>query len=359
MNTEILQIIGYLNLLELSLSNKLTKETVEKQYRTMSHIYHPDVSAKYYKDGKKFIQLKEAYNFVINNIDYVNKLIENNFSSEESINQSRNTFSTNCQNMKTTKQTSENYKVNNVNRKKLFISIGVVISIILLITTISLIIESTRHYCYYELTSKTEYCDKEGTALYKCTGCEKSYTRTLKAAGHNYIVSSQKEATCLTTGSTTYKCSKCKDTYMETIKATGHDSYYYGGEACRRCGQLSFICSNGDTLPLVVDTIFWTGDTVVQQLITSIKIDIQYNGGITATISGQKIYQYNSKYEFVSFRWQVRDSMNNVIAEGKVHKEGVYQGEYFTVISKSHSYSYVKETQYYVYILPGEYEGRS
>lgn len=64
---------------------------VNELYRKLSHIYHPDVANARYKDGKKFVELKDAHDYLIENIDYVNGLIRNSFSSNG--NQSR--YSTN------------------------------------------------------------------------------------------------------------------------------------------------------------------------------------------------------------------------------------------------------------------------
>lgn len=80
MEKEIIKIITYLNLLELPLNKIVTKEKIEEAYRKLSHIYHPDVANSRYKDGKKFIELKNAKEFLINNISYVNQIINGNYS---------------------------------------------------------------------------------------------------------------------------------------------------------------------------------------------------------------------------------------------------------------------------------------
>lgn len=80
MDKEILKIISYLNILELPNDNLITSDQVNEAYRKLSHIYHPDVANARYKDGKKFVELKDAHDYLIDNIDYVNNLIKNSFS---------------------------------------------------------------------------------------------------------------------------------------------------------------------------------------------------------------------------------------------------------------------------------------
>lgn len=79
-----IQIISYLNLLELPTNKPITEEDVQSSYRKLSKIYHPDVANDRYKDGKKFIQLQEAREYLISNISEVNSLIRNGFSSSSS-----------------------------------------------------------------------------------------------------------------------------------------------------------------------------------------------------------------------------------------------------------------------------------
>ena len=78
------KIISYLNILELATDKPISEEIVKEAYRKLAQIYHPDVANARYKDGKKFIQLKEARDFLIDNIDSVNSLIRNGFSSSSS-----------------------------------------------------------------------------------------------------------------------------------------------------------------------------------------------------------------------------------------------------------------------------------
>lgn len=81
MNNDILKIISYLNLLELPIDKPITQDAVIDAYRKLSKIYHPDVANSRYKDGKKFIELQEAKDYLLNNLSYVNNLISSGFSS--------------------------------------------------------------------------------------------------------------------------------------------------------------------------------------------------------------------------------------------------------------------------------------
>ena len=81
MNNDILKIITYLTLLELDIENLISKEMVIDAYKKLSKVYHPDVANNRYKDGKKFIELQQAKNYLIENISYVNSLIMAGFSS--------------------------------------------------------------------------------------------------------------------------------------------------------------------------------------------------------------------------------------------------------------------------------------
>lgn len=359
MQTEIIKIISYLNLLELPLDRRITKEDVEKQYRILAHVYHPDVSSKHYNSGAKFIKLKEAHDFIIDNIDYINFLIENNFSTENSTEYQNRGFFNDCSSNTKPENKPQNYDINPVdkehknvnkkNKKVVFVSSIVAISLVLSASLVSVIVVTNRHNCSYHLVSKTEYCDKSGSALYRCDGCGESYTTTVKAKGHNYVVSSEKEAKCLTAGSKTYKCTNCQDSYTETIKALGHN--YTHEKDCTRCGQKRFVCSYGQTMPYTVNLNFWTGSKMASYEITN--ISYYYNNGMKFTFSGKKTYQYSSSYDYVRFRWQVRDENDYVLVDGEVYKENVQKNEYFTVNGTDdfYGFSYTAEKQYYIYLL--------
>lgn len=84
MNNDFVKVISYLNILELPIDSEISKEIVVNAYRKLVQIYHPDVANNRYKDGKKFIELQKAKDYLINNITSVNILIMTGFSSVSS-----------------------------------------------------------------------------------------------------------------------------------------------------------------------------------------------------------------------------------------------------------------------------------
>lgn len=92
MDNEVLKIISYLTLLELDIKTQISKEMVIDAYRKLAQIYHPDVANSRYKDGKKFIELQEAKDYLINNMSYVNSLIRTGFSSATTNTKSSNDY---------------------------------------------------------------------------------------------------------------------------------------------------------------------------------------------------------------------------------------------------------------------------
>ena len=81
MENDNVKIISYLNILELPIDQPINAEIVNGAYRKLSKIYHPDVANDRYKDGKKFIELQNARDYLIANVDIVNSAISNGFSS--------------------------------------------------------------------------------------------------------------------------------------------------------------------------------------------------------------------------------------------------------------------------------------
>ena len=59
--------------LELDPSKELTLDSIKSQFRKLSKIYHPDLANSMYKDGKKFIEINEAYNYLNKNYEEINK----------------------------------------------------------------------------------------------------------------------------------------------------------------------------------------------------------------------------------------------------------------------------------------------
>lgn len=81
MEFNIVNTIKCLTLLEFPTNKTITVEAIRSQYRKISHVYHPDVSNDRYKDGERFKELSEAQEYLIKNIDIVNRLIASNFAT--------------------------------------------------------------------------------------------------------------------------------------------------------------------------------------------------------------------------------------------------------------------------------------
>ena len=79
-------IIQYLTILELPLDKPITEQDVKSQYRKLVHVYHPDASVDVYQDGERFKLLQKAYEYLKEDLDYVNSLIRNNFQNNASYN---------------------------------------------------------------------------------------------------------------------------------------------------------------------------------------------------------------------------------------------------------------------------------
>ena len=82
-------IIQYLTILELPLDRAISKEIVKAQYRKLVHVYHPDASIDVYQDGERFKLLQRAYEYLIEDVNYVNSAISRNFENSSSFNYSR------------------------------------------------------------------------------------------------------------------------------------------------------------------------------------------------------------------------------------------------------------------------------
>ena len=71
------QIKKYILLLELPLDKAISLDDIKRAYRRLSKKYHPDTASVEYKDGKKFTELTRAKDYLIENLDYVNRIIAN------------------------------------------------------------------------------------------------------------------------------------------------------------------------------------------------------------------------------------------------------------------------------------------
>lgn len=79
MKKESIRIIKMLTLLELPLDKTISITTINQNYRKLAKIYHPDLSNTRYTDGAKFIDLKEAQEYLTSNLTIVNKMISMEF----------------------------------------------------------------------------------------------------------------------------------------------------------------------------------------------------------------------------------------------------------------------------------------
>ena len=76
MNSNYENIKKYIELLELPQDEQLNLEKIKQQYRLLFKKYHPDYTqCEEYKDGKKLKKITEAYQYLQDNIDYVNNLL--------------------------------------------------------------------------------------------------------------------------------------------------------------------------------------------------------------------------------------------------------------------------------------------
>ena len=100
MKNDVKVIIQYLTILELPLDKPISKEIVKAQYHKLAKIYHPDGHQDVYTDGERFKLLHEAYDYCINNIDYINDLISKDFSQNNTNQKTNNHFDGNKENIR-------------------------------------------------------------------------------------------------------------------------------------------------------------------------------------------------------------------------------------------------------------------
>lgn len=67
--------IRYIQLLELNEDEDITIDDIKDSYRQLSKIYHPDIANKRYTDGKKFTELKDAHDYLIEYIDDIKNMV--------------------------------------------------------------------------------------------------------------------------------------------------------------------------------------------------------------------------------------------------------------------------------------------
>lgn len=74
----------------------------------------------------------------------------------------------------------------------------------------------------WDVTRTEPTCTENGSIVFVCTDCGKTYTETLSALGHDYAVYGY-DATCTRDGYHRYQCKRCDHIYVETEPKTGHN----------------------------------------------------------------------------------------------------------------------------------------
>ncbi len=72
------KVLDALKELEIKPDHNIDEYEIKKSYLRLAKIYHPDTcSNEIYKDGNKFSSMKESYDYVKNNINLANEVINN------------------------------------------------------------------------------------------------------------------------------------------------------------------------------------------------------------------------------------------------------------------------------------------
>jgi len=69
---DIIKIVQYVTLLELSHEDTITERSIRSNYRKLAKIYHPDTAHSRYKDGVRFRELTEAQEYLLQDTAFVN-----------------------------------------------------------------------------------------------------------------------------------------------------------------------------------------------------------------------------------------------------------------------------------------------
>lgn len=77
----------------------------------------------------------------------------------------------------------------------------------------------------YTVTQTQATCEQDGVITHTCD-CGESYSETVSAKGHNYVLDSYVIPSCTEKGSKTYKCINCNVTYTESYDVVEHDYSY-------------------------------------------------------------------------------------------------------------------------------------
>ena len=73
-------ILHYLRTLELPADKSITQEELRSKFRKLAKKYHPDVASEKDKDGSRFVEIKKAYDWLTENIEYTNRQIASGFA---------------------------------------------------------------------------------------------------------------------------------------------------------------------------------------------------------------------------------------------------------------------------------------
>ncbi len=70
------EVFKYLKIFNLDTTKHLDLEALNREYRKLAKIYHPDAMNSLYSDGKMFVEINNAYDYLKDNSLYVNSLID-------------------------------------------------------------------------------------------------------------------------------------------------------------------------------------------------------------------------------------------------------------------------------------------
>lgn len=101
----------------------------------------------------------------------------------------------------------------------------------------------------YTITTIAATCEQDGSITHTCD-CGDTYSESISATGHKYVLDSYEISTCTSEGSKTYKCINCDSTYTETEEILEHDYTYkteFVDSTCEEQGYSINYCQCGET----------------------------------------------------------------------------------------------------------------